>query len=151
MCHQLLRKTALFRRPAKRPWLSIAVLPYRRSSVGFEHCRWHRSPIFAVITSVIVAMAGAALSGSGTATEPPAFTVLHEFPRFVFDPAEAAGLIQATDGSFYGTTRYYRTYVSDPSLGTVFKMTPAGDVTILHTFTGGTTDGRARAIRPCAD
>lgn len=50
----------------------------------------------------------------------------------------AAGLIQARDGNFYGTTYYggkpcgYFT-----SCGTVFSITPAGVLTTLHTFTGG--------------
>jgi uncharacterized repeat protein (TIGR03803 family) len=46
------------------------------------------------------------------------------------------GLIQATDGNFYGTT-----YIGGGSdQGTVFKMTPDGTVTGLHAFTGG-SDG----------
>jgi len=48
-----------------------------------------------------------------------------------------AGLVQGTDGNFYGTTSAGGTGFND--LGTVFKMTPAGAVTILHTFLG--TDG----------
>jgi uncharacterized repeat protein (TIGR03803 family) len=42
-----------------------------------------------------------------------------------------AGLIQATDGNFYGTTQIGGT----PGWGTVFKITPTGAVTTLHTFT----------------
>jgi uncharacterized repeat protein (TIGR03803 family) len=46
----------------------------------------------------------------------------------------AAGLIQGSDGNFYGTT-------SAGGLageGTIFKMTPAGIVTLLHSFGDGT-------------
>ena len=57
-------------------------------------------------------------------------TVLHEFdgtdgvwPR--------GGLFQGSDGNFYGTTQYGGG-TSDG--GTVFKMTPAGDLTTLHSF-----------------
>jgi uncharacterized repeat protein (TIGR03803 family) len=46
-----------------------------------------------------------------------------------------AGLIQATDGNFYGTTYVGGRY----SEGTVFKITPLGGVTTLHSFNG--TDG----------
>ncbi len=48
-----------------------------------------------------------------------------------------APLIQATDGNFYGTLN------SDGSggSGAVFRMTPAGVVTILHAFAGGAADG----------
>lgn len=49
------------------------------------------------------------------------------------------GLVLATDGNFYGTTAQGGTY----TWGTVFKMTPAGAVTIVYSFC---------AIQPtCAD
>lgn len=47
------------------------------------------------------------------------------------------GLIQASDGNFYGTT-----YVGGTSAaGTVFRITPTGTETVLYSFAGGTTDG----------
>jgi uncharacterized repeat protein (TIGR03803 family) len=46
-----------------------------------------------------------------------------------------AGLIQATDGNFYGTTAGG----GINGLGTVFKITPSGTLTTLHSFDG--TDG----------
>jgi uncharacterized repeat protein (TIGR03803 family) len=42
------------------------------------------------------------------------------------------GLVQATDGNFYGTTEVGGTSGN----GTVFKITPAGKLTILHRFDG---------------
>jgi uncharacterized repeat protein (TIGR03803 family) len=47
-----------------------------------------------------------------------------------------AGLVQGTDGNFYGTTG------EDGSIndGTVFKMTPSGSLTTLATFTGANGD-----------
>ena len=50
-------------------------------------------------------------------------------------------LIQAADGNFYGTTENGGTHGE----GTVFKMTPAGAVTILHDFCSiaACTDGAA--------
>lgn len=42
------------------------------------------------------------------------------------------GLIQATDGNFYGTTQLGGENGSD--FGTVFKVTPGGTLTTLHTF-----------------
>jgi uncharacterized repeat protein (TIGR03803 family) len=45
------------------------------------------------------------------------------------------GLVQGTDGNFYGTTMSGGTI----GVGTVFKMTPAGTLTTLHSFDG--TDG----------
>ncbi len=47
-----------------------------------------------------------------------------------------AGLTLGTDGNFYGTT-YYDGAICD--CGTVFKITPAGVLTTLHSF--GVTDG----------
>jgi uncharacterized repeat protein (TIGR03803 family) len=44
----------------------------------------------------------------------------------------AAGLIQASDGNFYGTTMSGGT---SGIYGTVFKMTHSGAVTVLHSFT----------------
>jgi uncharacterized repeat protein (TIGR03803 family) len=52
-----------------------------------------------------------------------------------------AGLIQATDGNFYGTTYYGGIY----SNGVVFRITPKGNLTTLYTFCnqsgGGCDDG----------
>src|SRR3989442_10348543 len=59
-------------------------------------------------------------------------TTLHNFTRS--DGAcPRAGLIQANDGSFYGTTRQGGGPYDD---GTVFKMDATGTVTTLHSFSG---------------
>jgi uncharacterized repeat protein (TIGR03803 family) len=50
-----------------------------------------------------------------------------------------AGLVQATDGDFYGTTAYGGASLCYDSCGTVFKITPSGTLTTLHSFDG--TDG----------
>ncbi len=42
-----------------------------------------------------------------------------------------AGLIQATDGNLYGVTG---TTIEPQTYGTVFKITPSGDLTTLYTF-----------------
>ena len=47
-----------------------------------------------------------------------------------------AGLVQAADGNFYGTA----TSGGADGCGTIFKITPSGTITILHTFTEG-SDG----------
>ena len=49
------------------------------------------------------------------------------------------GLIEATDGNFYGTT-----FLGGSTLiraGTVFKITPGGTLTTLHSFAGYPTEG----------
>ena len=60
------------------------------------------------------------------------FQILHQFG----DGGPWSGLILATDGKFYGTTRTNGIF----SAGTVFKMSQDGIVTKLHDFTGG-SDG----------
>jgi uncharacterized repeat protein (TIGR03803 family) len=70
---------------------------------------------------------------AATGVDSPAqtFTMLHSFDgRDGQNPV--APLVQATDGSFYGTT----SGVVGGS-GTVFKITPSGTLTTLHSFTGG--------------
>src|SRR5437763_218073 len=42
------------------------------------------------------------------------------------------GVIQASDGNFYGTT----TYGGSANFGTIFKVTPTGTATTLVNFTG---------------
>ena len=49
----------------------------------------------------------------------------------------SVGLIQGTDGNFYGTTQYG----GANSYGTVFKITPSGTLTTLHSF--HETDGES--------
>lgn len=67
-------------------------------------------------------------------------TTLHSF-NGTDGEYPASGLIQATDGNFYGTTNGFgEGAVCEGDCGTVFKITPRGTVTTLHTFTGG-TDG----------
>ena len=58
-------------------------------------------------------------------------------------PYPHAGLVQATDGNFYGTTEYGGTSgnCGADRCGTIFKITPAGTLTTLHSFDG--TDGAA--------
>ena len=48
-----------------------------------------------------------------------------------------APLLEGTDGNFYGTTLFG----GDPIYGTVFKITPAGTLTVLHSFGGGYPTG----------
>jgi uncharacterized repeat protein (TIGR03803 family) len=64
-----------------------------------------------------------------------ALTTLHNF-NSTEGSNPIAALIQATDNNFYGTTYGGGTA---GGWGTVFKITPAGKVTTLHSFAG--TDG----------
>ncbi len=64
-------------------------------------------------------------------------TTLHSFMGPPGDGANpGAGLIQASDGNFYGTTFAGGANCSPYGCGTVFKMTPSGTLTVLHSFAG---------------
>ncbi len=70
-----------------------------------------------------------------------ALTILHNFwDGSVGDDGYApnAGLIQAADGNFYGTTSDGGNATNN---GTVFRMTPQGTVTVLYTFGSVQHDG----------
>jgi MYXO-CTERM domain-containing protein len=55
-----------------------------------------------------------------------------------------AALVQGGDGNFYGTT----SQGGSSSLGTIFKMTPAGTLTTLVTFTGANGAEFSSGINP---
>jgi len=57
-------------------------------------------------------------------------TTLYSFTDGADGARPFAGLVQGSDGNFYGTTFY--------QAGTVFKLTPAGKLTTLFAFAGGT-------------
>jgi uncharacterized repeat protein (TIGR03803 family) len=76
---------------------------------------------------------------AATAIASPAqvLTTLHSFSGSDGAYPEA-GLVQASDGNFYGTT-----YSGGNGLGTVFKITPSGTLTTLYRFCsqGNCSDG----------
>jgi uncharacterized repeat protein (TIGR03803 family) len=83
------------------------------------------------------------LTGNGTVFEmSPAgtFMTLHSFAGSDgMDPY--AGLVQATDGNFYGTTVGGGSgSACTNGCGTVFRITPGGTLTTLHSF--DSTDGQ---------
>ncbi len=78
-------------------------------------------------------------SGFGTVFKMSAsgkVTTLHVFSGGSDGADPYAGLIQARDGAFYGTTEAG----GADGYGTVFKITPGGSFTVLHSFSGG-SDG----------
>src|ERR1039457_5524044 len=50
-----------------------------------------------------------------------------------------AGLVQGSDGNFYGTT--YDGGTNNDNYGTVFRISPNGSETNLHSFVGSPNDG----------
>jgi uncharacterized repeat protein (TIGR03803 family) len=66
------------------------------------------------------------------------FAVIHSFSPSGPEGHNPTSLIQASDGFFYGTAAQG----GGPSgLGTIFRMTSAGVVTVLHSFDGATDGG----------
>ena len=75
-------------------------------------------------------------------------TTLHSFLDRKRGAEPVAGLIQATNGDFYGTTAIggensNSSYGCSQGCGTVFKITPDGGLTLLYSFCSQTdcTDG----------
>jgi uncharacterized repeat protein (TIGR03803 family) len=65
------------------------------------------------------------------------FAVLHRFGAHNDGLSPAAGVIRDSAGNLYGTTDNGGT----SNRGTVYKISPSGQETILHAFTGGTDGG----------
>jgi uncharacterized repeat protein (TIGR03803 family) len=72
-------------------------------------------------------------------------TTVYSFDPYVTGAAPWAGLVQGSDGSFYGTTRsggvstttYDAGSGSQDGYGTVFKISADGELTTLRAFAGG--------------
>jgi uncharacterized repeat protein (TIGR03803 family) len=77
----------------------------------------------------IVGLLFAAITAVGSQAQ--TFTTLANFDT-ANGSGSSASLVQGFDGNFYGATLFG----GINGLGTVFKMTPAGVITVLHTFDG---------------
>ncbi|MGO9256281.1 MAG: choice-of-anchor tandem repeat GloVer-containing protein [Bryobacteraceae bacterium] len=79
---------------------------------------------------------GTALAGTVfQTTAAGALTTLHSFVSSGVDQGEASGLVQGTDGAFYGTTTQGGAY----DMGRIFTITSSGTLTTLYSF--GTANG----------
>ena len=87
-----------------------------------------------------VAESGGANSNGAifTVTTAGVENVVYSFAGFPIDGSNPySGLTLGSDGNFYGVTEFGGTQ----GLGTVFKITPNGVETVVHSFVGGTADG----------
>jgi uncharacterized repeat protein (TIGR03803 family) len=94
---------------------------------------------------------GANYPGFGTVfkvTPTGTLTVLHSFDGTDGEKSFAA-LVQGTDGNFYGTTSFGGANVNFG--GTVFKITPSGTLTTLHSFGSGDGSGASAALIQATD
>jgi uncharacterized repeat protein (TIGR03803 family) len=93
-------------------------------------------PSPATVTVTATSQADSTKSGFATVTIGPYTTkTLYSFTSLSDGAAPSAALIQGKDGDYYGTAQLGGTF----SVGAVFKVDPAGNVTTLHEFSG--TDG----------
>ena len=94
--------------------------------------------------------AGQCQFGCGTAfkiTPDGAESVLYFFTGMT-DGGSPNGLIQGTDGNFYGSAAFGGVssgLCGQSGCGVVFRLTPSGEETVLYSFTGGTSDGAVAA------
>jgi uncharacterized repeat protein (TIGR03803 family) len=101
-----------------------------------------RTPFATLFTlfRVVAITVAAALLSSGVASAQLRFDLLHSFSASPSNGANSsAPLTRGVDGNFYGTT--YNGGSNVPGRGTVFKITPTGDFTVLHSFVGYPSDG----------
>src|SRR5438105_191846 len=84
-------------------------------------------------------LGGAHLKGTVFKIDPTgSLTTLHSFSGSPGDGAVPfAGLVQGSDGNFYGTTASGGAFFQ----GTVFRMTPSGAITVLHSFNSFFSEG----------
>lgn len=68
-----------------------------------------------------------------------ALTVLHVFTAATDGNFPYAAPVEGLDGNFYGTT----SVGGSGGCGTIYKVTPSGTFTVLHTFPNSSTDGCA--------
>jgi uncharacterized repeat protein (TIGR03803 family) len=93
---------------------------------------------------------GGGTAGMGTVfrmTPEGTVTTLHSFPGPPDGAFPSGTLVQAVDGNFYGTTSAGASTNMPLPSGTVFRVTPAGAVTILHRFTNLVEFGAMRGGR----
>jgi len=100
------------------------------------------------------ATAAIALPAQTTGGGPPApiFTLLHSFGMTGDGASPYAGLAQGTDGNFYGTTESggaNRCFAE--GCGTVFRITPGGTLTTLHSFDSADGAGPIAGLLQASD
>jgi uncharacterized repeat protein (TIGR03803 family) len=104
------------------------------SDIYRKHASGPRSPVSSSLICLIFILL--VISGFGGSAEAFTFQEIASFTNAPVGPAPpanpAGGLIQGTDGNFYGTSFAGGNF----GLGTIFQMTPAGVVTVLASFNG---------------
>jgi uncharacterized repeat protein (TIGR03803 family) len=109
----------------RRPYEALTVPDNHKGVTKMKNTnRWKTAWV------VLAVLCAATAIGSHAQT----LTTLHSFDG-TDGSYPQAGLVQATDGNFYGTTRFggaYARYFRDN--GTIFKITPSGTLTRIYSF-----------------
>jgi uncharacterized repeat protein (TIGR03803 family) len=120
------------------PWNATCFVQSGFMAVGSDICRKHASRLAGPVSlaSVCLCFILLVISGFGSSAGAFTFQEIASFTNVPVGPAApanpAGGLIQGTDGNFYGTSFAGGNF----GLGTVFQMTPAGVVMVLTSFNG---------------
>ena len=133
--------------------LSLALLTPSQAQASFQtlHCFDHTGPTAALVQARNGDLYGATPDGGDRGfgsifrvTTNGEFTLLYSFTGGA-DGATPNGIIVGPDGGLYGTTRYGG---ANTSTGTIFRVSPAGELTTLHTFGGQEWDPTLSGARP---
>lgn len=73
-------------------------------------------------------------------------TVLYSFAGGGSDGADPEGVIQGTDGNFYGATNFGGNAACLSGCGTVFRITPTGVEAVLYFFNGAADGGDPNGV-----
>jgi uncharacterized repeat protein (TIGR03803 family) len=125
-------KSGVWRKSAKRDPMqgSIRRVTARELVMLFRNTS---APCLVLTSLTIAVVLGRPAIGSAQAR----FDVLHTFPPTGVFPA--ASLVRGSDGDLYGTT--CAGGATSAGMGTAFKMSPGGAITILHAFSEGGAEG----------
>jgi uncharacterized repeat protein (TIGR03803 family) len=93
-------------------------------------------PLWAYSSLKLLAITFLLCIAMATTSPAQSLTTLHSFAGFPTDGGDPqSGVVQGADGNFYGTTQAGGSNNNcQGGCGAVFKITPAGVVTILHSF-----------------
>ena len=91
-----------------------------------------------ILEAIFLAFLGAGCALPPAQGQTYTYSLLHTFVGHGDGASPYAGLVRDSAGNLYGTTYYGGKY----GLGSVFKMDPSGNVTILHSCVGSPTDGK---------
>jgi uncharacterized repeat protein (TIGR03803 family) len=106
--------------------------------MGAPEQRYSRiSPVFLLTMKMLLSILLLTVSSVAQIASPPSFSLLYQFKSGRDGSSPYSSLILDAQGNLYGTTMIDGAY----SYGTVFKIPPQGNETVLHSFKGTGGDG----------